>query len=191
VEFLTYGAKASASLLRLGMLFLALLVCPDALTAADAANEYTLKSAFLYKFASFVVWPDSLPSGPLRIGVLGEDPFGSALEDVVKGKSINGRAFEIRRLRPGREPGRCQILFISSTETRKLRAILDHLQCSPVLTVSDMPGFCEQGGAIRLGLEDNRVRLEINPDAAERAGLQLSSKLLSLARIVRQAQGAR
>jgi hypothetical protein len=72
-----------------------------------------------------------------------------------------------------------------------MRAVLDHVQGAPVLTVGDMPGFCENGGMIRLGLEDSRIRIEINPDVAEKAGLQLSSKLLSLAMIVRSAPKAK
>jgi len=180
---------------------LALLASPCLLAATNTANEYVLKAAFLYKFASFVVWPDSKASEPLCIGVVGDDPFGPALDDVVKGKSINGRAFEIRRFAPGQMPGKCQVLFISGPEKRgsekngpeqkKLRTVLDQVQGAPVLTVGDMPGFCENGGMIRLGLEDNRVRMEINTEAAEKAGLQLSSKLLSLARIVRSATNSK
>ena len=191
MDFLIPCASVSARLLRLVVLSLALVVCPNPLGAADTASEYPLKAAFLYKFASFVVWPISNVSGPLCIGVVGEDPFGSALEEVVKGKSINGRAFEIRRFRPGPEAGRCDILFISVSEKNKLRAVLDQMPGSSALTVGDMPGFCENGGMIRLGLEDNRIRMEINPDAAGRSGLQLSSKLLSLARIVRPASNGK
>ena len=188
---LTSCASVSSWLFRLGALFLALQASPCLLAATNTANEYALKAAFLYKFASFVVWPDTNASEPLCIGVVGEDPFGGALDEVVKGKSINGRPFEIRRLAPGQMPGKCQVLFISGSDKKKLPAVLDHVQGAAVLTVGDMPGFCENGGMIRLGLEDSRVRMEINPDAAEKAGLQLSSKLLSLARIVRSAQGSK
>jgi hypothetical protein len=196
VGLLTSRASLSSWLLRLGALLLALQASPCLPAATNTANEYALKAAFLYKFASFVVWPDSNASEPLCIGVLGEDPFGPALDEVVKGKSINGRSFEIRRFAPGQMPGKCQVLFISGSEKngsdkKKLRAVLDHVQGVAVLTVGDMPGFCENGGMIRFGLEDNRIRMEINPDAAEKAGLQLSSKLLSLARIVRSAPNAK
>lgn len=175
---------------RLAGLSLTFLLCLNAGPTHNAASEYELKAAFLYKFASFVAWPDSNAADPICIGVVGEDPFGSALDDVVKGKSMNGRTFEIRRLRPGQEPGKCHILFVARSEKKKLRSLLDHIQ-GPVLTVGDMPEFCENGGVIRLGLEDNRVRIEVNLEAAERAGLQLSSKLLSLARIVRPAASSR
>ncbi|HXB73009.1 MAG TPA: YfiR family protein [Candidatus Acidoferrales bacterium] len=205
MEILTTCATVSSWLFRLLALLLALQVCPDLLAATNpatnTANEYALKAAFLYKFASFVVWPDSNASEPLCIGVAGDDPFGSALDEVVKGKSINGRTFEIRRFAPGQMPGNCQILFISGSEKngsekngsekKKLPAVLDHVQGVPILTVGDMAGFCESGGMIRLGLEDNRIIIEINPAAAEKAGLQLSSKLLGVARIVRSARNAK
>jgi hypothetical protein len=158
--------------------------------AAQSAGEYELKAAFLYKFASFVDWPDAVSSGPLCIGVLGPDPFGLALDEVVKGKSFHGRSFEIRRFKAGHEPDNCQILFISPMEPKKLRAVLDRLQGAAVLTVGDVPGFCASGGMINLGLAGDKVQLEINVEASLTAGLHLHSRLLSLARIVRAVQRA-
>ena len=149
---------------------------------AQSASEYELKAAFLYKFAGFVEWP-SPAAGPLCIGIVGEDPFGAMLERVVKGKSINGRSFLIRRSKAARDLWDCQILFISSSEKSRFKSILDSL-AGPILTVGDTPGFCEDGGTINLEVVDDRVRLRINPDAAEKARLRLSSKLLSLAIIV-------
>jgi hypothetical protein len=159
--------------------------------AAQSAGEYELKAAFLYKFAGFVEWPDAPSNRPLCIGVLGQDPFGPALDGVVKGKSYQGRSFEIRRLKPGQESSICQILFISALEPKKLRAVLEVLQGAAVLTVGDVPGFCENGGMVNLGLAGSKVQLEINVEAAERAGLHLNSRLLSLARIVRAARGGK
>ncbi len=167
---------------------LALLLLSCFPLAAQSAGEYELKAAFLYKFASFVEWPDALSNGPLCIGVVGQDPFGPALDEVVKGKSYHGRSFEIRRFKPGPESHKCQILFIGALEPKKLRAVLDGLQGAAVLTVGDVPGFCESGGMVNLGLAGNKVQLEINMEAAETAGLHLNSRLLSLARIVRTAQ---
>jgi len=166
---------------------LALLLLPGVRLAAQSAGEYELKAAFLYKLASFVEWPDALSNGPLCIGVLGQDPFGPALDEIVKGKSYQGRSFEIRRFKPGQE-SKCQILFISPLEPKKLRAVLDRLQGAAVLTVADVPGFCAGGGMVNLGLAENKVQLEINIVAAEAAGLHLNSRLLSLAKIVRAAQ---
>ena len=170
---------------------LALLLLLGFRLAAQSAGEYEVKAAFLYKFASFAEWPDALSNGPLCIGVLGQDPFGPALDEVVKGKSYQGRSFEIRRFKPGQESHKCQILFISALEPKKLREVLDRLQGAADLTVGDVPGFCESGGMVNLGLAGNKVQLEINVEAAEKAGLHLSSRLLSLAKIVRAAQGGK
>lgn len=175
-------------LARLGVC-LSLLPLLGSRLAAQSAGEYELKAAFLYKFASFVEWPDAPSNGPLCIGVLGQDPFGRALDEIVKGKSYLGRSFEIRRFKPEQESSKCQILFISQLEPKKLRALLDRLQGAVVLTVGDVPGFCESGGMVNLGLAGGKVQLEINVEAAEKAGLHLNSRLLSLAKIVRAAQG--
>jgi YfiR/HmsC-like len=154
---------------------------------AQTGSEFEVKAAFLYKFASFVEWPHDARNLPVFICVAGQDPFGGALDRVVKGKTINGREFVIRRLKSGDAVGECHILFISGSERKRLRMALDRVQSAPVLTVGDMPEFCENGGAINFGVSDNRVQLEINPGATERAGLQVSSRLLSLAKIVREA----
>jgi hypothetical protein len=154
---------------------------------SQTGSEFEVKAAFLYKFASFVEWPHDERNLPISICVVGQDPFGEALDRVVQGKTINGREFVIRRMKSGEAMGDCHIAFISGSERKRLRAALDRLQGVPVLTVGDMPEFCEHGGAINFGVLKNRVQLEINPSAAERAGLQLSSRLLSLAKIVREA----
>lgn len=146
--------------------------------AAQGASEYELKAEFLHKFASFVEWPQE--AGPHRcIGVVGQDPFGFLLDQTVAGK------FEVRRYRAGQESAECQIVFVAASERKRLHAVLDHLRAGPVLTVSDIPGFCEQGGIINLELNNRHISLEINPDAAARARLQVSSRLLTMARIVR------
>lgn len=151
---------------------------------APAANEYEVKAAVLDNLAKFVDWPPEAATGPLGICVVGQDPFGRALDDVVRGKPINGREVVVKRFKPGQELTGCHIVFIGSSEKNKLRSILDRLDNRPVLTVGDMPGFCDEGGTVSLDLADNRVGLTINLQAAERARLQLSSKLLSLATIV-------
>ena len=175
------------------VLCLLLLLLAGVRLRAQVANEYEVKAAFLYKFASFVEWPEGsgvpgLGGNSLRpaagaekcIAVVGQDPFGTALDEVVAGK------FSVRRFRSGQEPTECRIVFIAASEKKRLPALLEHLRHSAVLTVGDTPGFCEQGGIINLTLTGNHVSLEINPDAAVMARLQLSSRLLSLARIVHQ-----
>ena len=170
----------------LTVLVLMLLVCLDGQLRAQTANEYEVKAAFLYKFASFVEWPPESVNVPLCIAVVGQDPFGAALDDVVKGKSINGRGFLIKRFKSGQDASGCHIVFISASEKSRVRSVLDQLRGSSILTVSDIPGFCQGGGMIDFELLEQKVRFEINPEAAERARLKVSSKLLSVAKIVRE-----
>lgn len=170
----------------------ALILCA-AVLQAQSVSEYEIKAAFLYKFASFVQWPAALPgsppaaAGPMCIGVLGADRFGSFLDQVVSGKLVGGRAFTVERLHSAGQALHCEIVFISSSEQGRMSEILSMLRDKPVLTVSELPGFCEKGGLINLKVVNSAVRFEINVAAAERAGLRFSSKLLSLATIVAEA----
>ncbi|MGA3235004.1 MAG: YfiR family protein [Bryobacteraceae bacterium] len=166
-------------------LALALALAMPASIPAQAANEYEVKAAFLFNFTRFVDWPQSSASGLFCIGIAGADPFGSALEEAVKGRSAGGHAIAVKHFKPGEESAACEIVFISGADARKMRAALGRLQHAAVLTVGEGPGFCHSGGVIAFEIEDNKVRLEINPEAAQRARLQISSKLLSLATLVR------
>src|ERR1017187_786493 len=163
-----------------------LLVCLDGQLPAQTANEYEGKAAFLYKFASFVEWPPESVNAPLCIAVVGQDPFWAALDELVMGESINGRSFLIKRFKSGQDATACHIVFISASEKGRVRSILDQLRGISILTVSDIPGFCQGGGMIDFELLDQKVRFEINPEATERARLKVSSKLLSVAKIVRE-----
>jgi hypothetical protein len=166
-------------------LALALALAMPASIPAQAANEYEVKAAFLFNFTRFVDWPQSSGSGLFCIGIAGADPFGGALEEAVKGRSAGGHAIAVKHFKPGEESAACEIVFISGADAKKMRAALGRLQHAAVLTVGEGPGFCHSGGVIAFEIEDNKVRLEINPDAAQRARLQISSKLLSLATLVR------
>ena len=164
---------------------LALVLATPVTVPAQAANEYEVKAAFLFNFTRFVDWPPSSGSGPFCIGIEGADPFGRALDEAVRGRSAAGRAIAIKRFKPGEEPAACEMIFVSATDPRKMSAILARLKGAPVLTVGNAPGFCANGGAIGFAVQGNKVTLEINPEAAQRARLQISSKLLSLATLVR------
>jgi hypothetical protein len=172
---------------RITLLLLVICSFLPVFPAGHIVGEYQLKAAFLYKFASFVEWPPQRGTSPVRvpvcIGVIGEDPFGPVLDEAVKNQTVNGRDFLVRRFTSGQNPGECQIVYISPSEKKRIRSILDRLQGAPVLTVGDFPEFCRAGGIINLAIEDQRVRLEVNLDAAARAQLKISSKLLSVARI--------
>lgn len=154
----------------------------------NGPTEYQLKAAFLFNFAKFVDWPPSSfasPQAPFTICILGEDPFGQTIDSTLRGQSIRGRAVAVQRVHDPAQLRRCQMAFVSSSERRHLQAILQSVQGASVLLVGESPGFAAAGGAIQFDMENNRVRFAINPDAAERAGLRVSSKLLSLATIVR------
>jgi hypothetical protein len=169
------------------VLMTARIASPNALPAQPMVNEYEVKAAFLYKFASFVEWPGDVHTLPIVICVVGRDPFGDGLERAVSGKTVNGRPFTVRRLRGADPVQGCAILFVSASERGKLSAILGKLATEGILTVGDVPEFCGHGGMVNFDLASGKVELQVNLNSTEKAGLQLSSKLLSLARIVRTA----
>jgi hypothetical protein len=153
------------------------------------ASEYQIKAAFLYNFAKFVEWPPENAGGagdPLTICIVGEDPFGNILDDVTKGKTINGRRVLVSRLKPGQGLKGCQIAFISSGERSQWKSIFPNANRAGVLTVGETEGFAAEGGVIDFIREENKVHFEVNVDAAQRAKLKISSKLLSLAKIVKE-----
>lgn len=153
----------------------------------QAPSEYQVKAAFLYNFARFIEWPTESfkdESSPLVVGVLGDDPFGGTLDQTINGKSINGRPLIARRLKWGQNLKDCHLLFICSSEKKRLAQILDSLKGVGVVTVSDLNNFCQQGGLIGFALEENKVRFVINTEVAVQARLRISSKLLSLAKAV-------
>ena len=153
---------------------------------AQETREYELKAAFLYNFAKFVEWPAGTFSddgAPIVVAVVGDDPFRASL-DSVSGKSANGRQVVVRRMSVGQDLRSCQVLFVSSSERRRLTEIVASIEGASVLTVGEMDGFASNGGMIRLTMEDNKVRFQINAGAARHARLRISSKLLSLAKDV-------
>ncbi len=174
---------------RAGLLAIAVLAflagMPRAHSDPAAPLEYRVKAAFLYNFAQFVEWPDTVTNqAPFTIGVLGDDPVQQALEETIAGKTLRNRPVRIKRLGRSDSLGDCHILFISASEKTWLPQILARLKTASVLTVSDLPEFARQGGIISLMTQDHRIRFEINTAAAERAQLKISSKLLRLAEIV-------
>jgi hypothetical protein len=152
-------------------------------------NEYQVKATYLYNFGRFVKWPDAVPAGKgdsFPVCVLGQDPFGSILDSTLAGEALEGKPVVLRRISKPQEAGECRILFISSTEEKRLKEILTAIDESGVLTVSDMPGFTRRGGMIQFILEGDRVRFEINVASAENARLVLSSELLKVAASVKR-----
>jgi hypothetical protein len=152
------------------------------------ATEAEIKAAFLFNFAKFVEWPAGAfrdDRDEFRVGVLGRDPFGKALDDAFRDKQAGGRAVRLLRCESLKEAAACHVLFLAGGENDRLKEVLEAAKGRAVLLVGERPGFATEGGAFNFFIESNRVRFEINPDAAERAGLKVSSKLLKLARVVR------
>lgn len=157
--------------------------------SAQRTREYDLKAVFLFNFATFVEWPDEAKLGEgdaFVIGVLGDDPFGASLDEVVNGEAVRGAPLVVRRYRTVAEAAGARILFMALPPDR-LREALAALRGRPVLTVSDHPQFLEAGGIVAFST-GARVELHINPEAAREAGLSISSKLLRVAKI--HAKGA-
>lgn len=157
-------------------------------SAQPVADEYHVKAAYLLNFARFVEWPpDVLPaSSPLDIVVVGEDAFAGSLEELLRGKVANGHPIRLRHLRWDAILTTYQIVFISGSEEQHLTQILHFLGKSSVLTVSDIDRFSLRGGVIEFRSVGNRVRFDINRTAAQTARLNISSKLLSVARTIQE-----
>lgn len=154
---------------------------------SKVANEYEVKAAFLYNFAKFVEWPADAwasPKQPFTFCVFGKDPFGRALDDAIAGKTIVDRPTTVARARQVHELTGCQIVFISTSEAQKWPEIVAALRGRNVLIVGESEDFASSGGTIQFVLEGNHIRFAINPDAADRARLKISSKLLALAVVV-------
>src|SRR5258706_2315457 len=152
-----------------------------------ATKEYQIKAVFLFNFSQFVEWPtNAFPETqtPLVIGVLGEDPFGTYLEETVRGETVNTHPLVIQHYRHAEDIKACHILFISQSEAGRLDRIFEGLKGRNILTVGDVEGFAQRGGMIRFITEKNKIRLRINLEAAKAASLTISSKLLRPAEIV-------
>jgi len=153
--------------------------------AAPPFREYDLKAALLFNLTHFVEWPASAfpnADAPVVIGILGDDPFGTVLDEIVRHEKCGGRALKIERYRNVETARRCQILFVSASEEAEMPRIFRVLRASPIVTVGDTDSFDTRGGMIRfVGGTSGRVQLRINRDAFQEAGLGVSAKLLRLA----------
>ena len=156
-------------------------------TQAQPTDEYQIKAVFVFNFAQFVEWPAHAfpdPKSPLVIGVLGRDPFGAHLDEVVAGETINQRPLVIQRYRRVDEIKTCHVLFISQSEDARLEQILAHLAGRSILTVGDGESFARRGGVIRFLMERNKIRFRINLTAAREMNLIISSKVLRSADVI-------
>jgi hypothetical protein len=151
-------------------------------------TEYQIKALFLLNFTKYVDWPPASfaeTNTPIVIGFYAEAKFGDALKKAVEGKTVSGRPISVQRIEKDGDSLKCHVLFISDSEKRRLGEILDRIKALPVLTVGETDHFTEHGGVINFVKKEDKVRLEINLDAARQAKLQISSKLLNVADVVK------
>jgi hypothetical protein len=164
-----------------------------ALTGVPASSQSSsaagLKGAYLVNFTQFVEWPaDAIPGGaPLALCVVNDSAVADALEQTIKGRTVNGHALILRRLKAGEPLPTCHVLYLAGSDLKRPADVIETLNGKLVLTVSDASRFSRTGGMVELFLEDGRMRFAVNVDALRRAQVILSSRVLGLARIVKDA----
>jgi hypothetical protein len=179
--FATHGWMTSFPAGFLMLVWIALF--PLLLTAETGPEEYKVKTAFIYNFAKFIEWPPEALDGrqELLVGVLGQNPFGSDLKSL-ESKMIGGRPVRVRYYSEIKEADGCHILFIAASEREHIPAILEFVRGRHVVTIGESDEFVAKGGIINFFLQANRVRFEINGQAAEKEGLKISSQLMRLSK---------
>lgn len=173
--------------LSFGLIVMNLLV-PKVAVGQDSAGEYELKAAMLYNLTRFVEWPASAyadAQAPTVLCILGRDPFGDSLTSIASSQTGGGRPVQIRRIANNKEIKGCHVAYISSSERKNIAQILAGLKGASVLTVGEMAQFAARGGMIQFSLEEKQVRFEVNLEAASESDLKISSRLLVLARVVK------
>lgn len=166
--------------------------------ATQAIEEDTLKAVYTYQLGKFTEWPITKLTAldaSLNFCILGKNPFGRTALDAIQDKRVKGRRLTIELYPSGllsnEAIAACHILYISESEKSRIKSILAQLRASPVLTVSDIDEFAQEGGMIALVRSQQHVRLEINSTALQRSGLTVSSKLLELAKLVPEPEATR
>ena len=166
---------------------------PRAQGAPPPSFGHEVEASFVYTVAKFVDWPADAfvdPGAPFVFVVLGDDPFEDSLARTVAGKSVGGHPVEVVGVKEAKDLVACHVLFVGRSEASRADEVIERLRGASVLTVSDFERFAQSGGVLRLALDENMVRFEINVDAAERAHLQISSKILKLGVVVRDRKHA-
>jgi hypothetical protein len=176
--------------IRLSVVSLVLTATLISVPGNAAENDtVAVKAAFVYNFAKFAEWP-SLPAGaPINVCIVGDEGIAAALVETVRGQNIAGHTLDVWQPQDRATWRICNLLFIADSETRRSTEALTGIKMHPVLTVSDSKGFSHAVGIIELFVEAGRMRFAINVDAAERSGLRLSSRLLGLAKVIRDGHG--
>jgi surface polysaccharide O-acyltransferase-like enzyme len=164
------------------ILMLSFVLVQESRSSMQSPTQKQITIVYLYNFLKFAKWPDhfSKDSEPFIINILGNDPFGQLL-DYLRGKTVRGRKIEVVKVHDINLINQCHLLFISSSEADNMNIIVSSLEEKPILTISNIPGFIDNGGMIGLKIINDKIRFEINNSLARRHELKLSSKLLELA----------
>jgi hypothetical protein len=171
----------------------ALAVClaaaPSGAEQPSATAEDDIKATFLFNFTKFVEWPATDRTGPFRICTVAEPAFGTAVDRTITGESAGGRPIE-HVTPPTPEAARtCQILFVGRLHADRLERWMAAVRGAPMLVVGESRAAWDRGAHINFVVDENRVKFDVNPDAASRSGLTVSSKLLRVARTVARRGG--
>jgi hypothetical protein len=168
------------------LIFSVLFATTNSRAQSSPSPQYRVEAAFLFNFTKFIDWPASAfnsPEEPFVIGILGDDPFGNFIDEVVKDEKVKEHSIKIERYADSSNIGKCHLLFINSRKKERVNELLKELTYQNVLTVSNDDNFLREGGMIQFFTEDNKIRVAINTSATKAAQISVSSKLLALARI--------
>ncbi len=171
-------------------MLIATAIAPGLAEADDgAALELAIKAAFLAKFELYIAWPNGAPLAPrFNICVAGDDQFAGLVERAAAGQTVDTQPIAVRSVRIASADDQCRILYVPASDPRAVRQQLAAVAGQPVLSVTDgMPDGAAKG-MINFVIAADRVRFEIDNAAAVSSGLSISSKLLSLAVLVRPAR---
>jgi hypothetical protein len=154
---------------------------------AQPVPASALKAAFVLNFIKFTEWRDAGAGTPISVCVPADETIGDVIAQTIRGQWVNGRRIHVQRLALGDPVRDCHVLFVTEREPRRLAAVLEATRNAPILIVSDVERSASHGAGIELYEEDGRLRFAINIDSVERSHIKVSSRLLDLAKIVRDA----
>jgi len=163
------------------------LVLAGVSAATQSVSAPGLKAGYLFTFTKFVEWPaDVVPAGaPLSLCVVNDSAVAYLLAQTIRGRSVDGHSLTVRYVKPDTPLATCHVLYLTGSDRKRALDIVGNLEDELVLTVSDAAGFARTGGMVELFIEEGRMRFAVNVDALERAHVRLSSRVLALAKIVR------
>jgi hypothetical protein len=159
------------------------------LALAQSHDERAVRAAYVYNLMQYVDWPDQ--KSDLVIGFEGDPANGEILRELLNGRTSNSHLIRVVLFPPPQDFQSCNILYLGDGSARDMRRTLDSIRGKAILTVGDSEPFARDGGMVALVNTGDHIRIEVNLDATQRAGVRISSRVLNLATIVRSAQNGR